>query len=192
MPPLDDPLYHAIAAHRIGPDGAALSFADRLARENRWTADYAARVIEEYRRFCWLACSTGHQVTPSDQVDQAWHLHLTYSRDYWQVFCPKVLGRELHHGPTAGGAAEGARYHEQYAQTLRAYEAAFGPPPRDIWSPATLRFGVHTRAFRAMPDAVMVWRDRRSIPTMLLAGMALLALGFALGFALGQMLGSAG
>lgn len=181
MEPPDDPLWQRIAAHEIGPPEAALTFAARLARENRWTPDYAARVIEEYRRFCYLACTAGHQVTPSDQVDQAWHLHLTYSRDYWQVFCAQVLGRDLHHGPTAGGASEAARYYEQYAQTLRSYEAAFGPPLTDIWSPASLRFGPHTRAFRVTSDAVILWKNWRGILTLLLAAIALVALGFALG-----------
>ena len=87
----DDSLWQRIAAHHIGPPDAALSFARRLARENRWSLAYAERVIEEYRRFCYLAMTAGHEVTPSDQVDQAWHLHLTYSRDYWERFCPEVL-----------------------------------------------------------------------------------------------------
>ena len=182
----DDPLWHRIAGHCIGPPDAALTFTARLARETRRPPDYAARVIEEYRRFCYLACTAGHEVTPSDQVDQAWHLHLTYSRDYWQQFCPQVLGRDLHHGPTAGGAAEGARYFEQYAQTLRSYEAAFGPPPRDIWSNAALRFGQHTRAFRVLPDAVLLLKDRRGILTLLGLAAALLAAGFALGQMLGR------
>jgi len=177
----DDPLWNRICAHQIGPPGAALSFTARLARENRWTADYAARVVEEYRRFAYLACTCAHEVTPSDQVDQAWHLHLTYSRDYWQVFCPQVLGRDLHHGPTDGGAAEGARYFEQYARTLRSYEAQFGAPPATIWSPARLRFGLHTRAFRVMPDVVLLhvgWRGRLML---IAAALALIALGFGLG-----------
>ena len=47
---------------------------------------------------------------PSDEVDQVWHLHLTHTRDYWQRFCPKVLGRELHHEPGPAGAAMRERY----------------------------------------------------------------------------------
>jgi hypothetical protein len=34
-----------------------------------------------------------HIVTPSEQVDQVWHLHLTYTRSYWDEFCPNVLGQ---------------------------------------------------------------------------------------------------
>src|SRR5690349_19351007 len=88
---LSHPVWLALSHYSIGPEGAALSFADRLARENGWRADHAERVIEEYRRFAFLAATGGQDVTPSDAVDQAWHLHLTYTRDYWDRFCPEVL-----------------------------------------------------------------------------------------------------
>ena len=65
---------------------------------------YTDRVIEEYRKFLYLLASAGHPVTPSDQVDQAWHLHLTYTRSYWEDLCEKTIGKPLHHGPTKGGA----------------------------------------------------------------------------------------
>ncbi len=177
----DDPLWHRLAAYQIGPADADLSLTARLARENRCTPAYAARVIEEYKRFCYLAMTAGHEVTPSDQVDQAWHLHLTYSSDYWDVFCPQVLGAPLHHGPTAGGAAEKARYYEQYAQTLRSYEAAFGPVPEDVWSPAAIRFGRHPQAFRVLPDAVLLWRSGKAYAALAIVAAALLATGFWLG-----------
>lgn len=157
-------LWQRLAGYRIGPDAATLSFADRLARENRWEAEHTERVILEYKRFCYLAASGDSDVTPSDAVDQVWHLHLTYSRDYWGEFCPEILGTDLHHGPTAGGAAEKARYYDQYAATLAAYERAFGqPPPPDIWPTAKRRFGKDPRAFRVNPADVMVLDRRHAI-----------------------------
>src|SRR5262245_11583978 len=100
------PIWVALSNYFIGPERAELSFAARLARENGWNAVFTERVITEYKRFCFLAATAGHEVTPSDAVDQAWHLHLTYTRDYWQRFCPDVLGGPLHHGPTSGGDNE--------------------------------------------------------------------------------------
>ncbi len=153
MEALSSALWQRIAAHPIGPVDASLTFAARLARENRWDAAYAERVIGEYKRFCYLAMTAGHEVTPSDAVDQAWHLHLTYSRDYWQVFCPQVLGADLHHGPTKGGPIERTRFYRQYAATLAAYEAAFGhPPPDDIWPSAYRRLTIDPRGFRVNPS----------------------------------------
>src|SRR5688500_19140185 len=103
---LAHPLWRALQTYEIGPPDAALTFPARLARENRWSLAFAERVIGEYKRFCFLAVTAGHEVTPSDAVDQAWHLHLAYSRDNWRRLCPTMLGHDLHHGPTADGDAE--------------------------------------------------------------------------------------
>ena len=83
--------------------GAMLSFAGRLAHDNGWSHDYAERVVEEYRRFLFLAACAGHSVCPAEDVDQAWHLHLVHSRSYWEKLCGNVLGRPLHHAPSLGG-----------------------------------------------------------------------------------------
>lgn len=156
----DSDLWHRIKAHTIGPSDVSLTFAVRLARENRWSLPHAERVIGEYRRFCFLAMTAGHEVTPSDAVDQAWHLHLTYTRDYWQSFCPDILRSDLHHGPTKGGPVERERFYYQYAATLAAYEAAFGaPPPPDIWPTAHRRFSIDPTGVRVnFSDGIILTR----------------------------------
>lgn len=158
MTAADHPLWAGLSSYRVGPADASFSFAARLARENVWSADHADRVMDEYRRFLFLAVVAGHAVTPSDAVDQAWHLHLTYSRDYWDRLCGEVLGMPLHHGPTAGGDMEQHRYFAQYADTLASYERWFGaPPPADIWPDAHRRLIVDPRAVRVgLADHVIV------------------------------------
>ena len=109
-------------------------------RENGWPRAFAARAIEEYRKFCFLAVHAGHPVTPSDEVDQVWHLHLTYSRHYWDALCRDALERPLHHGPTEGGAAEDRKFHDWYETTLASYRRFFGEPPKDLWPASNERF----------------------------------------------------
>lgn len=155
-PATASPLWKALSAYEVGPVDADLTFTQRLARENGWSPAYGARVFEEYRRFLFLAITAGHPVTPSDAVDQAWHLHLTYTRDYWERLCPDVLGQPLHHGPTKGGRAEGERFFEQYALTLRSYEAAFGPAPADIWLSARQRLNSDPEARRVHPREALI------------------------------------
>ncbi|MBM3979664.1 MAG: hypothetical protein FJ304_05165 [Planctomycetes bacterium] len=122
-----------IQAFDIDGGDVALPFAARLARENGWSRAYAARVVEEYKRFAFLATTGRAPVCPSEDVDAAWHLHLTYTKSYWQRFCADTLGRPLHHEPTKGGPAEGAKHLAMYADTLTAYRAAFGhAPPADV------------------------------------------------------------
>ena len=169
------PVWIALQPYSIGPDDAALPFSVRLARENGWSAATAARVMGEYKRFCFLAVTAGHDVTPSDAVDQVWHLHLTYTRDYWERFCPQVLGRALHHGPTAGGGDERQRYFAQYAATLQAYELAFGEAaPADLWPDAARRLVDDPRARRVHPrDGVVISRTGLSIAATLLVAILL-------------------
>src|SRR5688572_22567146 len=134
-------LWPRLQEFRFDEPGTARTFAGRLAEENGWTLKYAQRVVEEYRRFVFLAIAAGHPVTPSDQVDQAWHQHLAYTRSYWEELCGKVLGRPLHHDPTAGGKAESAKFHDWYERTLESYKRCFGEhPPAEIWPSARARF----------------------------------------------------
>lgn len=134
-------LWNRINAVEFDRLDAAFPFSARLARDNGWTGGFAKRVVEEYRRFCYLACVSVQPVTPSEEVDQAWHLHLTYTRHYWGEF-RDALGRDLHHGPTKGGGAEDERFEQQYEATLAGYRTEFGEdPPNDIWPSAAIRFG---------------------------------------------------
>jgi len=139
---LSDPiLWQRLAAFEVSPPEAVFSFTSRLARENRWPLAHAQAVFAEYRRFVYLCVVAGRPLTPSDAVDQAWHLHLTYSRSYWQELCRKVLGRPLHHEPTRGGPAERARFMDGYRATLAAYAREFDQaPPGTIWPAPALRF----------------------------------------------------
>jgi len=172
------PLWQRLSCYQIGPDNAALSFEARLARQNGWSPTHTARVIDEYHKFVFLAVTGDREVTPSDAVDQAWHLHLTYTRDYWERFCPEILGKSLHHGPTAGGEAERGRFFRQYADTLKRYEAVFGPAPADIWPSARQRLAEDPRARRVHPrDAIITSRKavrRAMVALMLVAAIALL------------------
>jgi hypothetical protein len=72
-------LLQRIQEFQLDDSASNFSFSQRLARENGWTVQYAKSVIDEYKKFIFLAIVSGHPVTPSDQVDQVWHLHLAYS-----------------------------------------------------------------------------------------------------------------
>ena len=135
-------LYKRIQAFALDRPDSQLSFSQRLAKDNGWSSGYTQRAIEEYKKFIFLAVAAGHPVTPSDQIDQVWHLHLTYTRLYWQEFCPKILQTTLHHEPTRGGSSEQLKFGSWYSKTLESYEQFFGHiPPIDIWPKPKDRFG---------------------------------------------------
>ncbi|AIE87387.1 glycine-rich domain-containing protein [Fimbriimonas ginsengisoli] len=135
-------LWTKLASFQIDETGQILGFRGRLARENGWSHPYTHRVVEEYRKFLFLCFAAGHPCSPSDQVDQAWHLHLTYTRSYWDRLCGQVLPGPLHHEPTKGGPEESAKFDDWYDRTLESYRRLFDcEPPIDIWPPTESRFG---------------------------------------------------
>ena len=141
MKEIQSQLYQRICAYELDDPSHEFGFLAHLMGANGWSRSFALRAIEEYRKFVFLALVADHQVTPSDQVDQVWHLHLLCSDAYWNDFCPRVLGRPLHHHPAKGGQAERDRFHEQYRATIRSYRQHFGEPPADLWPPVDVRFG---------------------------------------------------
>ena len=154
-----------------------LSFLDRLARENQWPKGFTERVYREYLRFIYLAAASDHPVTPSEQVDQAWHLHLCYSKSYWQDLCADVLGFELHHNPTVGGREERAKLLHQYQSTLESYQQVFGdPPPEDIWPRAEVRFDRSDRFARvSLRDSYVIPKRWTHLAALAIASLLILS-----------------
>ncbi|MBY0421559.1 MAG: hypothetical protein K2Q06_04590 [Parvularculaceae bacterium] len=167
-------LWRALDAFEIGPRDAALSFRDRLARENGWSSARADAAIVEYKKFIYLAATGERMRTPSVAVDQVWHLHLTYSRSYWEDLCAPVLGRPLHHGPTEGGAREDAKFFAAYQATLDAYAREFGPPPAAFWPDAERRFRPD-RSRWVDGDEVWIFSKRKARAAVAAAGAAFVA-----------------
>lgn len=134
-------LWDKICHFKIDDENINFTFSKRLARENNWTLEYSKKVIDEYKKFIFLCCVTKTGVTPSDQVDQAWHLHLTYTKSYWIDFCKNTLEKEIHHNPTKGGNSEAIKFDDFYSKTKEDYRAYFNEePPIEIWPSNENRF----------------------------------------------------
>jgi hypothetical protein len=142
MTHLETKLWNKIKEFNFDDPGTQLTFAARLQRENGWTQPYTLRVIDEYKKFIFFCCTSTSPVTPSDPVDQAWHLHLTYTKSYWNNLCRDTLGKEIHHNPTKGGKSEQERFSTLYKGSHDIYVEYFGcHPPSNIWHDNTTRFG---------------------------------------------------
>ena len=161
-------LYRRIQAYELDDPSHEIGFVRHLMRQQGWSREHCLRTIEEYKKYVFLAVVAGHQVVPSYQVDQVWHLHLLYSESYWEDFCPNVLGRRLQHCPAQGGWQERERFHHLYRATIDSYRQFFGEPPLDLWPPADIRFG-------SDPQRQRVPIGRRPGLRQLLAVLSLLA-----------------
>ncbi len=171
-------LWQRIRDHAFEDAQAPLDFVAKLAREQGWSRAEALAAIEEYRRYCFLASLGIDAVVPSVAVDEVWHLHLTYTEDYWQRFCPIALGFPFHHRPGGLVRGDAAQYRRGYADTLAAYERWFGPPPERWWPGTAERFRAPVR-FRRV-DTEQVWLLRKPAwsrrPGAFVAGIAAAAI----------------
>ncbi|WP_455207423.1 glycine-rich domain-containing protein [Kaarinaea lacus] len=138
---MTDKLWQQLAAFKVSQENIQLDFTRRLARDNGWPVEFAEKVVMEYKRFLYLIAIHKQELTPSDAIDQAWHLHLVYTRSYWEELCQNILGFALHHNPTLGGNNEDARFKTAYERTLTLYHETFGKrPDESIWPPPDKRF----------------------------------------------------
>lgn len=132
-------LWDKVRAYQIDDPDSPLKFSDRLAKENLWDKEFTLRAIEEYKRFMFLAAVGREPVTPSLEIDEVWHLHMLYTREYHK-FCG-VLGKFVHHGPTRGIKEEDEGFVDWYGNTKIEYMNWFAEdPPSDLWPPSKVRF----------------------------------------------------
>lgn len=115
----NEKLWHAIQKHQFDE-----GFAGRLARDEKWSDAFTLGAIEEYRRFLFLSQLSDKPVTPSVTVDKVWHKHMTDTRNYWDEFCAKVLGKPLHH-EAGKSSADDERHQEQFRHTRSLYATVF-------------------------------------------------------------------
>ncbi len=132
----NDPLWQRICQHELDDKKAARPLSRKLAEEQKWPPEFTERAIAEYKKFVYLCCISPHGASPSQIVDEVWHMHLTYTTDYWGKFCKETLEQELHHYPSTGGPEEKLKHDRWYGETLRLYTSTFNePPPEDYWPP---------------------------------------------------------
>ncbi len=163
--------------------------AERLAAEQGWTPDFTAQVLAEYRQFLYLACVSPRPVTPSKQVDEAWHEHLTLTRDYWERLCGEVLGRPIHHDVAESGALQASAEYdgvqpggteEAYYYTLDVYAKEFGKrAPEAVWhDPRTSKVEPSATEITVKPPRFALIHSRFGPAAMLLLNTLLLGVAY--------------
>jgi len=130
----NDPLWKRIQAFSLDASNVDFPFSKKLAAEENWTSDFTNTAIEEYKKFVYLCCISPYGASPSEIVDKVWHMHLLYTENYWEEFCPNILQRKLHHHPSKGGFEEKSKHEEWFFKTLKNYRDIFQQQiPEEIW-----------------------------------------------------------
>lgn len=141
MPTDKEKFWEKIRYFQFDEPGDSYKFADRLASENRWKHSFAVGAVEEYKKFIFLLCFSKNPLTPSDEVEQVWRMHLLYTKNYWTLWCKETLEKEIHYSPPKGGGRTTAQYFEFYKETLESYKEFFAQnPPAKFWPEPDIRF----------------------------------------------------
>lgn len=130
----NDPLWKRLQNFSLDHPNAAFPFSKKLAKEENWTSSFTEKTIEEYKKFVYLCCTLPNGASPSEIIDKVWHMHLIYTQNYWEEFCPDILQKKLHHHPSPGGPAENEKHRSWFEETLKSYREIFEQePPEEIW-----------------------------------------------------------
>lgn len=104
-------------------------FIYKLRHQNLWSYEYTLKVIVEYTKFIYLGLK--QEVSPSYEIDQVWHLHILYTKDYHNM-CKSLDIDYFHHNPTD---KKTSNTKDNYKETLNLYYKTFKvKPPNDIWT----------------------------------------------------------
>lgn len=134
----DESLWNRLQGFSLDASDADFPFSKKLAKEENWTLNFTKKAIEEYKKFIYLCCILPHGASPSRVVDKVWHMHLIYTQNYWEEFCPEILRRKLHHHPSKGGQQEKSKHQDWFLDTLSQYKTIFQKEaPEDIWQEKT-------------------------------------------------------
>lgn len=151
-------------------------FEHNLRLKGDWTDESALRLTEEYRRFLYLKALAGGPLTPPEEVDQVWHLHLEMGEDFSEGLC-RAIGIPLTHEPGLARQAALASYEWGFGAYIREFGAA---PPGDIWPrPDVLRRERYIKPFAFLGFAIF------------LIGVAVMFIGGAVYFFLAAVLAAA-
>jgi hypothetical protein len=94
----------------------------------RWDEKEAYHCEKLYKNFLFLQkkCIPDFFLVPSREIDEFWHNHILYTKNYFQD-CLNIFGHYLHHEPAK---AEDDKQHliNHYLKTKQLYVAEFGEP----------------------------------------------------------------
>ena len=146
-----DPLWLKLNFMNMNAAASMQPFLQLIAQQTGWPLATINTVMEEYRKFLFLAMRAGHPVAPPSMIEQMWTLHMHNAQNYWEA-----LGRMVTERPVAPGFGPmtATTLAEQYQQTLASYQRIFGAaPPMDIWGQGPAKadpFSTFTDAFKRM------------------------------------------
>jgi hypothetical protein len=104
------------------------TIAKRLCLEQGCEMSAAKNWLQEVGKFLYVCHESNIRLTPSEKVDQAWHVFILFTHDY-REFCHHFFNRFIDHFP--GGEADENR--NQYTLCLESLVKYFGYADKAYW-----------------------------------------------------------
>jgi hypothetical protein len=99
----------------------------RLRDKLQWSEDVAKEAVRRYKNFLLLLLKYPDRVlAPALDIDEAWHHHILFTREYFND-CQAIFGGYLHHSPSQH-SEERQEMEEAQSRTSDLYIEAFNEP----------------------------------------------------------------
>lgn len=100
-------------------------FINRVKEKNpHWNRSMIGFLIEDYKKFMYVAATSNKMCTPSKDVDIIWHEHVLFTRDYFNHWCADILKKVIHHEP--GTPDEQPKFKSAYEKTQAKIKKTYG------------------------------------------------------------------
>jgi hypothetical protein len=101
----------------------------RLIHRKQWAEEDARLAVRRYKNFLILVYKyPEHLLAPAPDMDEVWHTHLLFTREYTEA-CQRIFGGYLHHAPARDGdVEETARMQSAQQHTAELYRKEFQEP----------------------------------------------------------------
>ena len=95
--------------------------------------DVATSLVHEYKKFLLMSVISALPIAPSGFVDEVWHLHMLFTREYLET-CRLLKGNVIVHVPLIeNSVAEKENLQGFYQKTVQLYEKIFGKREEAFW-----------------------------------------------------------
>ena len=102
----------------------------------------------EYLRFMTLRFFTNDRLSPSPWVDQFWHAHILFTKDYHR-FCQEHFGFYVHHEPQDHSKTKAVRDGTPGMRTKELIERLYPTHNKEVWAQTAICSNNHCDGIRA-------------------------------------------
>lgn len=98
-----------------------------------WDKQRADLAVDWYKRFLAVRAEGYVGLVPTLDIDEIWHLHILYTKDYRQD-CDRIFGRYLDHQPSDGSSETKKKLRAGFQKTTHLFKVYFNEVPPTLES----------------------------------------------------------